>query len=502
LELLEFTNFFNEKIGPENLLEKVLSNNASIYDDYVSAAELEHDFIKHYYQYYLAERKRDGADFTPASLSALVAELGHGASVYYDCCAGTGSLTLAVYKNSQKARFICDELNTDTIPFLLFNLAVRNISAVVRNTDVLKREVYQCYKLTPGQKYSMVAKCEPVELKADVAISNPPFNIKWLPPLPLDNDTRFELGVPPSNNANYAFLLHCFSIAEKAVLIFPNGVLNTGIAEKAIIKKLADSRNIEAVITCPQDMFEETSISTCVVSVTRKPNNLTTFIDHRNNYIDFLREQRGQYGGAAHTNRIYKRLMPAFSNEMIQDIKNAINGRKQIPEYCASVNASDIQKQNYVLTPSAYIQYAEKETERRSYPEIVRDLRRVRAAKNQVQITINETIARGLGQTWFDAAGCVLKGGELDEAVNKIIALVNCDPVPKDNYLVLSKNKNEIKIENKGELQDILIMDFLRVWSFRIQSLNVEENTYLAELRDALLPGLMDGSISVTENCV
>jgi len=502
MELLEFANFFNEKIGSDNLLEKVLSNNTSVYDDYVSAAGLEHDFIMHYYQYYLAERKRDGADFTPASLSALVAELGHGASTYYDCCAGTGSLTLAVYEKNQKARFICDELNADTIPFLLFNLAVRNISAVVRNADVLKGEVYQCYKLTQSDKYSTVSKCEPIELNADVAISNPPFNMKWLPPLPLDNDTRFELGIPPSNNANYAFLLYCFSVAKKAVLILPNGVLSTGNKdEKAIIQNLVTNQYIEGIITCPQNMFESTSINTCVMSITRKPNNLITLIDHRNDYIETIREQRGQYGGAAHINRTYKKLMSVLDNEMILDIKNAINEHKQIQGYCASVTASDVQKQEYILAPSRYIQYTEKEIEHRSYPEIVRDLHRVIIAKNQIRININETVAKSLGQTWYEAAVCLKKSNELDKTLDNLLKNLGCDPLPKEQYLTITKDMTGVVITNKCKkaVQDPLIMDFLRNWSFRIQMLNAEENTYLAELRDALLPGLMDGSISITE---
>jgi len=506
VELLEFTKYFNEKIGSDNLLEKVLSNDASVYDDYVSAAGLERDFIKHYYQYYLAERKKDGADFTPASLSALVAELGYGASTYYDCCAGTGALTLAVYEKNQKARFICDELNTDTIPFLLFNLAVRNISAVVRNTDVLKREVYQCYKLTPSDKYSAVTKCEPVELNADVAISNPPFNVEWLPPLPLlDNDTRFELGIPPSNNANYAFLLHCFSVAKKAVLILPNGVLDTNNEnETAIIKNLVNSQFIEGIITCPKNMFESTSINICVMSITRKSNNCITLIDHRNDYIETVRGQRGQYGGASHTNRTYKKLMSVLDNEMILDIKNAINEHKQIHGYCASVTASDIQKQDYILAPSRYIQYIEKEIERRSYPEIVRDLHRVINAKNQIRININETVARSLGQTWYEAAGCLKKSGELDQTLDNLMKRIGCDPLPKEQYLTVTKSAIGVVITNKCEktVQDPLIMDFLRNWSFRVQMLNTEENTYLAELRDALLPDLMSGKIDMSTEAV
>lgn len=63
----------------------------------------------------------------------------------------------------------------------------------------------------------------------------------------------------------------------------------------------------------------------------------------------------------------------------------------------------------------------------------------------------------------------------------------------------LSKNKNEITFANnsKENISSILMMIF-NTWKQHIYYLNVEENRYLAELRDALLPELMSGKIDVS----
>ena len=63
----------------------------------------------------------------------------------------------------------------------------------------------------------------------------------------------------------------------------------------------------------------------------------------------------------------------------------------------------------------------------------------------------------------------------------------------------LSKNKNEITFANnsKENISSILMMIF-NMWKQHIYYLNVEENRYLAELRDALLPELMSGKIDVS----
>lgn len=72
------------------------------------------------------------------------------------------------------------------------------------------------------------------------------------------------------------------------------------------------------------------------------------------------------------------------------------------------------------------------------------------------------------------------------------------DELERQGYFTASKKKNEIKFENnsKEQLSSVLIM-ILQNWKQHIYYLNKEENRYLAELRDALLPELMGGKIDL-----
>ena len=70
--------------------------------------------------------------------------------------------------------------------------------------------------------------------------------------------------------------------------------------------------------------------------------------------------------------------------------------------------------------------------------------------------------------------------------------------IEKENFIRLSKNAGEIKFENgsKDSISTIL-MSIMQMWKQHIMYLNNEENRYLIELRDALLPDLMSGKIEV-----
>ena len=133
----------------------------------------------------------------------------------------------------------------------------------------------------------------------------------------------------------------------------------------------------------------------------------------------------------------------------------------------------------------------------RPYADIIEDLRRIASEKNVVKITINETIARDNG--FAELAELVKKGTEGMEQINKIIKGLGCEPIEASNYVVLSKNKNEIKIENKSKENISSIFSILLpMWKQHLYYLNQRENEYLAELRDALLPELMSGRMDVS----
>ncbi|MBR4694841.1 MAG: N-6 DNA methylase [Selenomonadaceae bacterium] len=197
--------------------EAVFSENReAIFDSYMDlAGTIEVDFLQKIYQFYLSDRGKGTKqqDYTPPSVAELCGRLAKcpkGGTVY-DCCAGSGALTIAKHKQDSSLRFVLEELDENVIPFLLFNLAVRGIEAVVVHGDVLKNEIYQAYSVKPADKYGNVEKLEHYELgKYDACISNPPYNIPWEPPQDdglFASDERFSFcDMPPKGNANFAFI--------------------------------------------------------------------------------------------------------------------------------------------------------------------------------------------------------------------------------------------------------------------------------------------------------
>lgn len=128
-------------------------------------------------------------------------------------------------------------------------------------------------------------------------ISNPPYNMKWdIPPF-AQIQTRFnECELPPESNANFAFVLTALEkIDSKAVFLLPCGVLNSGLKQEQEIRKYLIEKNlIEAVITCPNNMFESTDIATCIIVFDKhKKTRQVEFVDMRNMHDEEEREQRG-----------------------------------------------------------------------------------------------------------------------------------------------------------------------------------------------------------------
>ena len=252
---------------------------------------------------------------------------------------------------------------------------------------------------------------------------------------------------------------------------------------------------VEAVILCPDKMFEKTSISTCIIVFNKeKTTSQISFIDMRETYTIEEREQNGQYGGKSHENRTYKKVVKTFSDEQMEKAIESIKNKAEIPGFSKTVSIKTVQENDYTLTPARYIELQPQECEHRDFSEIVDDINRIIAEKNTCKLTVNVTIAKMLG---FDTE---LYGmdSENQQALNELLKNIAGKELIKNNYIVFSKNKNEIKFENnsKEKLSSILRM-ILSSWEQHIFYLNEEENRYLAELRDALLPELMSGKIDV-----
>lgn len=326
-------------------------------------------------------------------------------------------------------------------------------------------------------------------------ISNPPYNIKWIIPPFASIQTRFSrCEVPPANNANYAFILTALDwIDEKAAILLPNGVLTTSEKSEAGCRKyLIETNVVEAVITLPDNMFESTSIPTCIIVLNKKKQTQKIMmIDMRLECIQEQRDQCGQFGGASHENRVYHKTVNVLTDAGMQKAIEAIRENKDIPNFSRAVFVEEIKANDYILTPQRYIESKTTDIVHRSYADIAKDYNRIISAKNALKLTVNESLAKSLGL--YETFVMMQKRTNIFDSFQ----IVGQKTI-KEDFIVLSKNRAEFKIENKDtERFPEILQLFLTMWKQRIMMLSNEENIILAELRDALLPDLMQGEILI-----
>ncbi len=508
MELLEFRNKMFDLCAVEKtaeiggiLMAAVLENDISFFEKYQSIIDDSRDWLQLLWQYYEADRTEKKQDYTPICLAKSIAMLSKSDNekVCLDMCAGSGALTVQKWRSNNDLHFICQEFDENVIPFLLFNLALNNITATVLHCDVLSGEVFKTWSLIKGEKYSVVAETEPPsEIKADVCISNPPYNMEWVPPIFAQMQPRFaNCELPPASNANYAFILTALNNADRISMIMPTCILSTeNKAEKAIRSYLVDNNLIDSIVINPDRMFEATSIGTCFITLAKKRQTTQiAMVDMRKHYGVEVREQNGQFGGASHERRTYKKEYKVYSAEHQAEMLLAVTDLSNIPQFSKAVTIQEVKANDYNLVPSRYIEFQEAEETHRPYADIVADLARIIDEKNTLKLTVNETIAKSLGL--YDLFLLSKKSSETD--LNQTIECLKLGvKIPKENYITCTKNKNEMKFENMSKEQiSTIFLSILQMWKQHIMYLNERENVYLAELRDAMLPDLMSGKIII-----
>jgi type I restriction enzyme M protein len=110
----------------------------------------------------------------------------------------------------------------------------------------------------------------------DFVVANFPFSVKnWTSGLDPAHDlfNRFEFGIPPAKNGDYAFLLHILKSLKstgKGAVIHPHGVLFRGGAEAVIRKRLVQQGFIKGIIGLPANLFFGTGIPACLLVVDKE----------------------------------------------------------------------------------------------------------------------------------------------------------------------------------------------------------------------------------------
>ncbi len=213
--------------------------------------------------------KSKGQFYTPSEVSrvmSMVIELGQassGAQTIYDPTCGSGSLLLKAH----------DEAKSRTgFDLAIYGQEMDNAtSALARMNMVLHdsptAEIWQDNTIA----HPHFKNANDTLKTFDYIVANPPFSTKaWTNGLDPLNDVfaRFEYGVPPDKNGDYAFLLHMLKSLKStgnAAVILPHGVLFRGGAESVIRTRILKQGYIKGIIGLPANLFYGTGIPACII---------------------------------------------------------------------------------------------------------------------------------------------------------------------------------------------------------------------------------------------
>ncbi|MCP4996780.1 MAG: type I restriction-modification system subunit M, partial [Gammaproteobacteria bacterium] len=296
--------------------------------------------------------KSKGQFYTPAEVSRILAkvvgitaETTQDQTVYDPTC-GSGSLLLKAADEAGNGMSIYgQEKDVATTALCRMNMILHN------NADA---------EIAPGG-HSTLAEPEYKQANSalktfDFAVANPPFSFKaWSTGFLPDEDlyARFEYGIPPDKNGDYAFLLHILkslTSTGKGAVILPHGVLFRGNAEADIRRNLIKQGYIKGIIGLPANLFYGTGIPACIIVIDKAgakarledPNSGIFMIDASKGFMkdgpkNRLREQD------------LHKIVDVFNNQIKQD------------GYSRVVGFAEIETNDYNLNIPRYIDSSEPE---------------------------------------------------------------------------------------------------------------------------------------------
>jgi type I restriction enzyme M protein len=262
----ELRNVLPKNFGNSDLSSRILGEVVTLFGNLPSFGDKDarsKDVIGRVYEYFIgkfaeAEKKGGGEFYTPRSVVRLLTEIlqPYEGRIYDGCCGSGGMFVqslkfMEAHSGRINASVWGQESNPTTWRLAKMNLAIRRIDA----------------NLGEGHEDTLMNDNFP-DLRADFAIVNPPFNIKDWGHDSLKDDSRWTYGVPPSGNANYAWIqhyLHHLSPQGMAGIVMSNGSLSTSIKEEKTIREgIIDDDKLDCVIMLPDKLFTNTGISACI----------------------------------------------------------------------------------------------------------------------------------------------------------------------------------------------------------------------------------------------
>lgn len=343
------------------------------------------DVLGRTYEYCLSkfaeqEGKLAGEFYTPSCVVRTLVEVlqPYNGRVYDPCC-GSGGMFVQSAKFVENHRGNINDIsvygqdsNPTTWKMAQMNLAIRGIDADLGkfNADTFFND------------------CHPT-LRADFIMANPPFNLSDWGADKLTDDVRWQYGMPPAGNANFAWLqhmIHHLAPNGKIGMVLANGSLSSQSGgEGEIRKNIINADLVECIIAMPTQLFYTTQIpvSLWFLAKNKKQKGKTLFIDARKMGTMVTRKLREL------TDEDIAKIADTYNAYADGTLENA-NG------FCAVVDTEEIAKQDYILTPGRYVGIEEQDDDGEPFEDkmnrLTSELSELFAKSHELEAEIKEKL--------------------------------------------------------------------------------------------------------------
>lgn len=350
------------------------------------------DILGKTYQYCIQqfaayEGVKGGEFYTPESIvKTIVAILKpfENCRVYDPCCGSGGMFVQSVEfiqahrGNRNRISVYGQESNADTWKMAKMNMAIRGIEADFGpyQADTFFNDLHK-------------------PLKADFIMANPPFNLSNWGQDKLQDDVRWKYGMPPSGNANYAWIqhmIHHLAPNGKIGLVLANGALSSQTSgEGEIRKRIIEDDMIEGIIALPTQLFYSVTIPVTLwfISKNKKQKSKTLFIDARK--MGYMVDRKHRDFTVEDIDKLAE-TFTAFQEGTLEDVKG----------FCAVATNADIEKQDYILTPGRYVGIEEEEDDGEPFEEKMTRLTSELSEMFEKSGDLQKEIRQKLGEIGYD----------------------------------------------------------------------------------------------------
>ena len=345
--------------------------------------DLTFDWFTEFFQEIYSDRKDKKQDFTPKELTNLASKIAGSTTSNADIAGGTGGLTIRRWVDNPNATLYAEEFSDAVIPFLLFNLAIRNTNAIVRHGDALHQEFKTTYKLTKGEQFSTIETITNYNSSnVDTTVMNPPFSMKWERDKDYVSDPRFtDFGLAPAGKSDYAFLLTGLSkLSDNGTLVafMSPGILFRNNAEGKIREKLLKANLIDTIIQLPEKTFLKTTTSVVMIVLKKNRQNKDVLVIDASDEFESI----GKFN--------------VITQEHQDNIFNAYSDRKNIDKFAHLATVEEIEDNDFTLNISRYVDrfVAEPEIDLyETYKELQEIEPKIAEAESELQSMINQLVA-------------------------------------------------------------------------------------------------------------